>query len=182
MRIKAHSRSQDTVCALANFNFALISFGLPLLVESHHDGSGSQTLYHPGTFDELLLTFLQGYGVDDGLSLQALQARFDDFPLGGVYHYRYARDVGVRHYQVEEGLHFFLGIEQAIIHIHVNNQGSVFHLLAGNTQGFLIILFVNQAKELTRTCHVASLAHIDEFHLSRLLQQLQARQAKSIRL
>ena len=76
---------------------------------------------------------------------------------------------------MEEGLHFFLGIEQAIVHVHVDDQRAVFHLLTGNAQSFFVILFIDQAKKLARTRHITSFTYIDELHFFRLFEQLQAR-------
>ena len=165
IRIETYLRSQNTVSAFANFNFALISICLALLVESHHHNGCSKLLDYRGTFDELFLPFLQGNGVDNRLALQTLQASLNDFPLRRVNHNRYSCDVRIGHNEIQESLHLFLGIQQSIVHIYIDDQGTVFHLLAGNAQSFFVILLIDQAKKLTRTCHIASLTHVDETNL-----------------
>ena len=58
--------------------------------------------------------------------------------------------------------HFCPRVQQSVVHVDVYHLRTVFHLLAGNGDGLLILLFLNQAQELARTGHVAPLADVEE--------------------
>jgi hypothetical protein len=87
---KADFLGQQLVGALADFGLARKGVGLSLFVEGHHDHRGAVALAQLGLAQELGLAFLHGNRVDNALALHALQARLDDFPLGGVDHDRHA--------------------------------------------------------------------------------------------
>jgi len=76
--------------------------GLALLVERHDDHRGAVALHQHGVLHERLLALLQRDAVDDALALRALEAGLHDRELGGVDHEGHARDLGVRHQQVDE--------------------------------------------------------------------------------
>ena len=63
--------------------------GLALLVEGHHDDGRAVPAGQPRLAQELRLALLERQGVDDGPALDALEARLDDRPLGGVDHHRH---------------------------------------------------------------------------------------------
>ena len=181
VRIKAHLFSQDAISTSAHFNLTFVSICLTFLIESHDYSSSTQLLYHSGTFYKNPLSFLQRNGIDDRLSLQTFQACLYDFPLGRVYHNRNTGNLRFGHDEIQESLHFFLGIQQAVIHIHIDDQGSIFYLFTGNTQCFFVVLFVNQAEEFTGTSHIASLTYIDKTDFGRLFQTFQTRQTECCR-
>ena len=58
--------------------------------------------------------------------------------------------------------HFGTRVQQSVVHIDVYHLRTVVHLLAGNGDGLLILLFLNQAQELARTGHVAPFADVEE--------------------
>ena len=62
--------------------------------------------------------------------------------------------------------HLCLRVQQTIVEIDVEHEGSILHLLAGYLYCFLIALFLNQSQELTGTGHVTALADIDKPHFS----------------
>ena len=173
-RTEASFIYQQAVSPAADGNAAFVSVGLPLLVKSHHHRGGAQATDEAGMFQEFLLAFLQRDGVDDGLALHALQSSHDDVPLRGVYHHRHAGNLGLGGYQVEEGYHLFFGIKQAVVHVDVDDLCPVLHLTAGDTEGFLVVFFINEPQELARAGHVATLAHVDEVVFGLHLQQFEA--------
>ena len=118
--------------------------------------------------------FLQGDGVDDGFPLEALQPGQNHLPVGRVYHEGDAGDVGLGGQQVEEVDHLGAGIQQPVVHVDVDDLRPVFHLLAGNLQGFFVFLLVNQAEELARAGHVAAFAHVDKVAFGADFQQVEA--------
>ena len=146
--IHAHLFGEDSVSPRCYLDTTLVGGGLSLLVETHHHHGGAKSFHVLGMLHELLFSLLQRDGVDDGLSLHALQTRHDDIPVGGVDHHGHPGDIGLRGDQVEEGHHLLLGIQQAVVHIDVYDQRPVCHLLTGNTQRLVIVLFLNQSQEL----------------------------------
>lgn len=125
---------------------------------------------------ELFDAFLHGDRVHDALALQATQAGFDHFPLGGVHHHRHLGDIGLRGNQVQKAHHGSLAVQHGFIHVHVNDLRAVFHLLARYGQGFFVLLIQNQTRKGLGACDVGAFAHVDE---QRILSngQLQARKA-----
>jgi hypothetical protein len=77
---EAHLLGEHPVGAGADLGLAGIGVGLALLVEGHDH---RRRAVAPGQLrpgDEFRLAFLEGDGVDDGLALDALEARLDDGP------------------------------------------------------------------------------------------------------
>ncbi len=88
---------------------------------------------------ELLFAVLQADRVDDRLALHALQPGLDDRPLRAVDHDRHARDVGLGGDQVQELGHGRFAVEQALVHVDVDDVGAAFDLLAGDGDGLLVV-------------------------------------------
>ncbi len=161
-RREAHFVDQDVVAALADFFLARLGVGLAGLVEGHHHHRGAVAPAQAGVVLELLDAFLHGDGVDDALALDALEARFDHLPLGGVDHDRHAGDVRLAGDEVEELHHRRLGVEHALVHVDVDHLGAGFHLLQGDFQGLGVVLLADQPGELGRTGDVGALADVHE--------------------
>ncbi len=157
-----HLVDQDAVGALADLDLALVGVGLALLVEGHHHGGGAIAAHQRGLAAEFGFAFLHGDAVDDALALDALQARFDDAPLGTVDHDRHARDLGLAGDQLEETLHGRGRIEHGLVHVDVDDLGAVFHLLARHRQRVLETAFQHHAREGLGAGDVGALADIDE--------------------
>ena len=64
--------------------------GLAFLVECHDDYSCSIASNDAGVFEERLLTLFHTDGVDDTLTLDALQSSFEHLPARGIDHDRNA--------------------------------------------------------------------------------------------
>ena len=133
MRIKAYLLRQYFISTGTYFNFTFKSICLSFLIKSHHHSGSSQFLYQTGMFYKFLLPFLQRNRIDNRFSLQTFQSGLNDFPLGRVNHDGYTGYIRLGHDQIQESSHLLPGIQQTVIHIHINHQSTVFHLLAGNT-------------------------------------------------
>jgi hypothetical protein len=83
---------------------------------------------------EFSLALLQRDRVHHRLALDAFQPGLDHRELRGIHHDRHPRNVGLGGDQVEEGLHRLDGIEQALVHVDVDDLRAVLHLLAGDRQ------------------------------------------------
>ena len=56
--------------------------------------------------------------------------------------------------------HLCLGVEEAVIHVDIDDKGSVVNLLAGDVQGFGVFLLIDKTEELAASGNIAALAHI----------------------
>ena len=130
-------------------DFVLTRFGIRLagFIKGHNDHGGTVALAAFCFFDELVFTFFKRDGVHHGLALNAFQARFDDLPLGRVDHDRYAGDVRLRGNQIQVTDHGRFGIKHAFVHVNVDDLSTVFHLLTGDFQCFVVSFFFNQSFE-----------------------------------
>ena len=161
-RIHAQLVHQQSVSTLSYLDAALKGSSLTHFIEAHHH-HGSTIAHHvPGMREEYLLTLLQRDGIDDALALAAFQSSQNHLPFRGVYHHRNLGYLRLSRYHIEEVHHLSLRIQQSVVHIDVYHGSSVSHLLACDTDGFLITFFVNQTQELPATSHVTALTHVHE--------------------
>jgi hypothetical protein len=72
------------------------------------------------------------------------------------------RDVGLGGDQLQIGGHRMLGVEQALVHVDVNDLGAVLHLLAGDFDRGGIVAGHDQLLEAGRAGNIGALADIDE--------------------
>ena len=161
-RIHAQFIHQKMISTLCYLDTALESGCLTYLIKTHHNDCCTIAQHIAGMRKEHFLALLQTDGIDNTLALAALQASHDDIPFGRVDHHRNLRNVWFGCNHIQEINHLGFRIEQTIVHIHVNDSCSISHLLSGNTDGFFIILFVNQTQELPATSHVTAFTHIDK--------------------
>jgi hypothetical protein len=103
LRRKTDLLGQNPIGPLADGEFAFLGVGLALLVESHDDGRRAVTANQCGLPDEFRFAFLHADRVHHRLTLNALQAGFENLPFGGVDHHRHPADVRFGGDQVEEG-------------------------------------------------------------------------------
>ena len=122
---------------------------------------------------KLRLALLKRDGVDDALALHALQSRTDDLPVGRVDHHGHSGNLRLGGNHIEEGGHLLTGIEQAVVHIDIDHECPVFHLLTGDGQSLVVVLFLNQPQELPRTSHVTTLSDIHKLHFRRHIQEFE---------
>ena len=164
---KPTSLDQDVVGALGDRAFALERVGLALLVEGHHHHRGAVAAHGLGMRDEGGLALLQRDRVHHRLALQAFQPGLDHREFRGVHHHRHAGDVGLGRDQVEEGRHRLLGIEQALVHVHVDDLRAVLDLIARDRERAGIVAGGDELAEPGRAGDVGALAHIDERNFRR---------------
>ena len=125
-----------------------------------------------------LFAFLQRDRVDDALALQALEAGLDHAPLRRVDHDRHARDVGLGRDQVQEARHRGFGIDQALVHVDVEDLRAARDLLARDLDRFLVAIFLDQLAELRAAGDVRALADVDEQEVGRDDQRLETGEAR----
>ena len=110
--------------------------------------------------------------------MNALQARFDYFPIRAVDHDRHARDVRLRRDVVQKSRHGLFGIEHALVHVDVDNLRTVFDLLAGHRQRRFVLAAQNQLGKTRRAGDVRALADIDEAGVWAKYQRLETAEAR----
>ena len=132
-----------------------------MLVEGHDDDGGTVLEDFAGVLAELVFAFFERDGVDDSLALQALQAGFDDLPLGGVDHEGDLGDLGFGGEELEVAGHGGDAVDHALVHADVDDVGAVFDLLARDADGFFVLAFLDQAGEFGRAGDVGALADHD---------------------
>ncbi len=153
---------QDVVGAGADLDLAGGRVGLAHLVEGHDHDGGAVAQAFDRMIAEGLLALLHADRVDDGLALDALQARLDHLPFGAVDHHRHAGDVGLGRDQVEEGPHGDGAVQQALVHVDVDDLGAGLDLLAGDVERGGIVALDHQLAEFGRAGDVGPFADVDE--------------------
>ena len=167
---------QNVVGALADRDLALERVGLALLVEGHHHHRGAVAAHDLGVVDEGGLALLHRDRIHHRLALQAFQAGLDHRELRGIDHHRHARDVGLGGDQIEERHHRRFGIEQALVHVDVDDLRAVLDLLARDRQRRGVVAGGDQLAEFGRAGDVGALADIDEGNFRREREGLEAGQ------
>mmetsp|Transcript_30482 Transcript_30482/g.79140 ORF Transcript_30482/g.79140 Transcript_30482/m.79140 type:complete len:974 (-) Transcript_30482:1460-4381(-) len=130
---------QQVVRALADADLVVEARRLANLVERHDDDGRAVALDDLGLLDEVLLALLEGDRVDDALALAALEARLDDVELGRVDHDRQLGDVGLGDEHVEELLHGVLAIEEALVHVDVDDLRAGLGLRARDLERLVVV-------------------------------------------
>ncbi len=159
---ESHLLGQNLIGPGADVDFAGLGVGLALLVEGHDDDRRAEAPDLPGVGQEALLPLLEADRVDDGLALDAPQARQDDTELRAVDHHRDPADVGFAGHQVEEGVHLGGRVEQRLVEVDVDDLGAVLHLFPGDLEGLDVLLFDDEPAELAAAGDVGPLAGVDE--------------------
>ena len=146
---EAHFLGEYAIRAAGYLRTSLEGGGLSLLVEAHDDDGGSHALHVAGMADERLLAFFERDTIDDALALHALQSGHNDAPLAGVDHHGHTGNVGFRGDEVQEVGHLVLGIEQRVVHVDVDDECSVAHLLAGDADGLVVVALLDEPQKLS---------------------------------
>ena len=94
--------------------------------------------------------------------MNTLQSRFDHFPFGAVHHDGDAGDVGLCSNQVEEPAHGFRGVEEALVHVDVEDLRAALDLFSGDFDGLFETVLFDQAQEFPAAGDVCALADIDK--------------------
>ena len=127
---KADLVDQDVVGALADIGLARERIGLSGLVERHHDHGRAMAARDPGLVDELLHALLHRDRVHHRLALNAFQAGLDHVPFRGIDHHGHARNIGLGGDALDEGRHRGMRVEQALIHVDVDDLRAILDLIA----------------------------------------------------
>ena len=177
-RREADFVDQQVIGARADLDLAFQVSAWPCFVEGHHHHGRAVTLHLARLLEERGFAFLERDRVDDGLALHALQAGFDHAPLRRVDHHRHARDVGFGGDQVQELRHRRFGVEQALVHVDVDDLRAVLDLLARDLQRLVVAVFLDQLPELRRAGDIGALADVDEVGCRRDHEGFEAGQAR----
>ena len=184
--VEAHLLHQKLVRTAADAHLLGLGCGLALLVEGHHHNRGAVALDNLRLVEELLLATLEGDRVHDALALAALQASLHDVELGRVNHEGHLGNIGLGHHQVDKLGHSGLTVDEAVIHVDINDVGAVLHLLEGDRQRLLVVAVDDGLLEDGGASHVAALTKVDERLAVVLLvrfvvQRLKAGEAHDVR-
>ena len=172
---KPTSFGQQLVGAGADLDLARQRVGLALLVEGHDDDGRAIGAHEPGVREECFLAFLHRDRIDERLALHAFEAGLDDREFRGIDHHRHAGDVGLGGDQVEELDHRLLGIDQALVHVDVDDLRAVGDLVARDVERGGVIAGGDQLAEFGRAGDVGALADIDEGNVGGQRERLEAR-------
>ena len=153
---------EKLVRALADRDAPFEGICLAILVECHDDHRRPVVAGAAGLIEELLRAVLEADRVDDPLALHTLEPCLDHLPARRVDHHRHPRDVRLGPDQVQEADHARLGVEQALVHVHVDRLGAVLHLAARDCERRLEVALPDEAREAGRTGDVGALADVHE--------------------
>ena len=159
---EARFPDEELVRALADRDAPLEGVRLSFLVEGHDHHRRPVAAGEAGLLEELRGAVLEADGVDDALALHALEPRLDHFPARRVDHHRHPRDVRLRGDEVEEADHARLGVEEPLVHVHVDRLRTVLDLAPRDAERGLEVSVPDEAREAGRPGDVGALADVDE--------------------
>ena len=159
---EARDFGQQLVGAGADFHLARPGIGLAGLVEGHDDDGRAIGAHQFRMMKEGFFAFLQRNGIDERLALHAFQARLDHLPFGAVDHHGHAGDIRLGGDEVEVFHHRLGRVDQALVHVDIDDLRAVRHLVAGDVEGGRIIARGDQLAEFCRAGDVGALADVDE--------------------
>ena len=132
-------------------------------------------------FSERLFSVLHRNRIDHTLALDRLESRLDDCPFGGVDHYGNPGDIGLGREQVEEACHRRLGVEEALVHVHVDDLGATLNLLERYLDRRFVVILLDQAREATRAGNIGPLAHVGEEGVRTEVERFETGKARTAR-
>ena len=162
LRREADPVDEDVVGACGNRGLALERISLAGFVERHHHHRRAITADNFGVADEGVFAFLERDRVHHRLALNAFQSGLNHREFRGIDHYWYAGNIGLGGNEIEKSVHGLLRIEQALVHVDVENLRAVFHLVACNRKRGGVIAGGNMLAEPGRAGDVGALADVDE--------------------
>ena len=169
---------QDVVSAARNRGLALERVGLAPLVKPHHHDGCAVAAHDAGLANELRLAFLEGDRIHHRLALQTFEPGYQHRELRGVDHHRHTRDVRLSHQQVEKRHHSGLRVEQAFVHVDVDDLGTVLDLIARDRERPGKIAGLDQLAKARRAGDVGALADIHEWNFRRERERFETREPK----
>ena len=86
--------------------------------------------------------------------------------------------IGLGGEQLQVALHRGLGVQQPLVHVHVQDLRAILHLLAGYGHRVLVPIPADETPESRRSGHVSPLSDVDEVGIFAYLQRLDAAQER----
>ena len=173
---EAHLLGQHLVSARADLDLARERVGLALLIKGHDDNGGPIAAHEARLFDEFRLALLERNGIHHRLALNAFEAGFDHLELRRVDHDGRARNVGLGGDQMQEIDHGALGIQQAFVHVDVDDLRAIDHLLARHIQRCGEFAVLDELAKTRGARDIGALAHIHEANVLRQCERLESRE------
>ena len=109
----------------------------------------------------------------DSSKFSVIETGLDDLPFRAVDHHRHAGDVGLGRDQVEEGPHGDDAVQQAFVHVDVDDLGARLDLLAGDVKRRAVVALDHQFAEFGRAGDVGPFADVDEGDFRHQRERLQ---------
>ena len=159
---EADRLGQHMIGARADGDLALERVGLALFVERHDHDGGAVAAHGAGELDEFLLAFLERDGIHDGLALDAFEPGLDDVEFRRIHHDRNPGDVGLGGDEMQEIHHRLGGIDEALVHVDVDDLGAVGDLFARHVEAGGSVSRLDQLAETRRAGDIGAFADIDE--------------------
>ena len=183
--VEANLLHEELVRAHADAHLLGFGSGLALFVERHHDDGGAVALDDRGVLEELLLATLERDGVHDALALATLQARLDDVELRRVNHEGHLGHIGLGNHQVHEARHRGLAVDEAVVHVDVDDVSTVLDLLEGDSESLFVVTVDDGLLENRGPRDVAALTKVDErlavvVDVGVVVERLEAREAHDV--
>ena len=173
LRREAHAIDQNVVGARGNLRLAFEGVGLARLIERHHHHGGAVPAHELGVVDESVFALFERDRIHHRFALRAFQTGLDHGEFRGIDHQRDPRDIGLRRDQIEEGRHRLFRIEQALIHIDVEDLRAVLHLIARHRERRGVVAGGDEFAKARRTGDVGAFADIDEGNRRRKRERLE---------
>ncbi len=171
---------ENPVGPLTDADLLLISRRLAVFVEGHDHHRRAVTHDMSRLPLEILLALLERDRVHDPLPLQVFEALLKDFPLRGIHHDRYLRDIRLALEQLQETAHHRLAVDQAVVETNINDVRAVAHLLAGHLHRRLQVAGSNQLCELRGTRDIRALADHEEALVGSVVVGLRAGETEGV--
>ena len=165
---------QEFVGSAADRDLPLERVGLAFLVEGHHHHGRAVVTHEFRDLQKGFLALLHRDRVDDRLALHALQAGLDHLELRAIDHHRHAGDVRLGGDEVQVVDHRLLRVDQALVHVDVDDLRAVLDLLARHRQRRWIVAAGDQLAKSRRARNVGALADVDERDFRREHEGLEA--------
>ena len=175
-RIEVEAFGEQRVGPLADLELARDRVGLAGLVEGHHDDARAELLNAARFLQEIVFAFLEADRIDDRLPLHALQSGLEHRPLRAVDHDRHARDLGLGGDEVQEMRHRLLRVEQAFVHVDVDQVRAAAHLIERDVDRLAELAVLDQPLKFLRAGHVGALADHLEVAVGPDRQHFEARE------
>mmetsp|Transcript_14896 Transcript_14896/g.37859 ORF Transcript_14896/g.37859 Transcript_14896/m.37859 type:complete len:315 (-) Transcript_14896:627-1571(-) len=130
---------QNTEGSLTDIHLVFEVCRLTVLVKGHHNHRGPMPLADLCAALEILLAFLERDRIHNALALGTLEARFHHVEFGRIDHEGNLAHIRLGDQEVDEFGHGRNSIDEAIVHVDVQNIRTLLHLLPCYCQGLLVV-------------------------------------------